>query len=233
MSDANNIFGTKRNIDVVFCIDGTGSMAPCIESVKANARRFYSEFVKGMTDRGSEIDSMRVKVIIFRDYQDPIGNAMHISPFYELPSDDADFAEFLAGVSASGGGDAEENGLEALYFAMKSDFTTGAKDRQVIALFTDADALELGARSSEPGYPVDMVDMKGLGDLWACVSQDSSLKLREKNKRLVLFAPAGTVYEELKKTLNRSVFEPVKMEDGLGEIDFTAIIDIVVASASN
>ena len=232
MSDAN-IFGTKRNIDVVFCIDGTGSMAPCIESVKANARRFHLEFVKAMTDLGSEIDSMRVKVIVFRDYKDDGDNAMHISPFYELPGDDAEFAEFLAGVSASGGGDANENGLEALYFAMKSDFTIGAKDRQVIALFTDADALKLGERSGESAYPTDMVDIKGLGDIWACVGQDSSFKLREKNKRLVLFAPAGTVYEELKKTLNRSVFEPVNMEKGLGEIDFKEIIKIIAASASN
>ena len=30
---ASNIFGTKRNIDMVFCIDGTGSMIPCIEAV--------------------------------------------------------------------------------------------------------------------------------------------------------------------------------------------------------
>ena len=45
---ADNFFGTKRNIDVVFCIDGTGSMAPCIESVKSNARRFHLEFVSAI-----------------------------------------------------------------------------------------------------------------------------------------------------------------------------------------
>ena len=233
MSDNDNIFGTKRNIDVVFCIDGTGSMAPCIESVKSNARRFYLDFVKAMTDLGSEIDSMRVKIIVFRDYECDGLNAMQISPFYELPSDDAEFADFMNKVSASGGGDIPENGLEALYFAMKSEFTTGAKDRQVIALFTDAEALDLGERKSSPDYPTDMVDMIGLGDLWACVTQDSSLKLREKNKRLVLFAPAGSKYESLKTKFNRSVFEPVSMDKGLGDIDFSEIIKIIAASASN
>jgi len=234
MSDANNMFGTKRNIDVVFCIDGTGSMSPYIEAVKANARRFHLEFVKAMTDLGSEIDSMRVKIVVFRDYLDDGENAMQISPFYELPNDDAELSEFIAGIIATGGGKSpEENGLEALYFAMKSDFTTGAKDRQVIALFTDDDALKLGERKGESAYPADMVDMKGLGDIWACVGQDSTLKLREKNKRLVLFAPTGTVYEELKKTFNRSVFEPVNMASGLGDIDFKEIIKIIAASASN
>ena len=53
-----------------------------------------------------------------------------------------------------------------------------------------------------------MVDEEGLCDMWACVNQDSSFKLREKNKRLVLFAPEGTVYEDLKPKLNRCIFEP-------------------------
>ncbi len=230
---ADNIFGTKRNIDVVFCIDGTGSMAPCIESVKSNARRFHLEFVSAMTDLGSEIDSMRVKVIVFRDYHDDGEQAMVESPFFELPTDTADFEKFLADVSANGGGDGPENGLEAMYYAMKSDFTTGAKDRQVIVLFSDAEALDLKQRASEAGYPADMVDEAGLIEMWACMSQDSSFKLRERNKRLVMFAPDGTKYKALKSKLNRSVFEPVNMSDGLGDIDFKEIIKIIAASASN
>lgn len=229
----NNIFGTKRNIDVVFCIDGTGSMAPCIESVKANARRFHLEFVSAMTDLGSEIDSMRVKVIVFRDYHDDGDQAMVESPFFELPTDTADFEKFLSDVSANGGGDAPENGLEAIYYAMKSDFTTGAKDRQVIVLFTDAEALDLKQRAGESGYPDDMVDDNGLIEMWACMAQDPGFKLRERNKRLVMFAPDGTKYKALKSKLNRSVFEPVNMEDGLGDIDFKDIIKIIAASASN
>ncbi len=230
---ANEIFGTRRNIDIVFCIDGTGSMAPCIESVKSNARRFHLEFVSAMTDLGSEIDSMRVKVIVFRDYRNDGDQAMVESPFFELPTDTADFEKYLADISAEGGGDGPENGLEALYYAMKSDFTTAAKDRQVIVLFTDADALKLKARASEAGYPAEMVDEAGLLKMWACVAQDPDFKLRERNKRLVMFAPDGTKYKELISKLTRSVFEPVNMTDGLGDIDFKDIIKIIAASASN
>ncbi len=230
---ADNIFGTKRNIDIVFCIDGTGSMAPCIESVKSNARRFHVEFVKEMTDNGSEVDSMRIKVIVFRDYHDDGDQAMVQSPFFELPTDAAEFESFLSGISANGGGDGPENGKEALYYAMKSDFTTGAKDRQVIVLFTDADALDLKKRACEANYPSDMADEAELIEMWACMAQDSSFKLRERNKRLVIFAPDGTKYRELKSKLNRSVFEPVDMAKGLGDIDFKNIIKIIAASASN
>lgn len=229
---ADNIFGTKRNIDIVFCIDGTGSMVPCIESVKANARRFHLEFVSAMTDLGSEIDSMRIKVIVFRDYHDDGDQAMVQSPFFELPTDMADFENFLADISANGGGDGPENGLEALYYAMRSDFTTAAKDRQVIVLFSDAEALALKQRAGEASYPADMVDEEGLSQMWNCVTQDSDLKLRERNKRLVIFAPPETKYQAILSKLNRSIFEPVNMSDGLGEIDFKDIINIIAASAS-
>ena len=230
-----NITGKKRNIDVVFCIDGTGSMYPCIENVKSNARRFHLEFVSAMTDLGSEIDSMRVKVIVFRDYECDGKESMVESPFYELPDDDADFAAFLAGVAPSGGGDGPENGLEALYLAMKSDFSTGPNDRQVIVLFSDAEALPLkeSKRVVNPDYPADMVDEDGLQVAWMCMSQDSSYKLRERSKRLVMFAPAGTKYNEISTSFNRSIFEPVDMSDGLKDIDFKDIIKIIAASASN
>ena len=228
----DNIFGTKRNIDMVFCIDGTGSMTPCIENVKENARKFHTDFVSEMTDMGSEIDSMRVKVIVFRDYGVDGDDSMVESLFYELPTDSADFEKFLADISASGGGDNPENGLEALYYAMKSDFTTGAKDRQVIVLFTDDDALDLKEREDADGYPDDMVDMDGLIAMWGCKTQDASLKLRERLERLVVFAPDNTKYKELTEKLGHSVFVPVDMEKGLGEVDFQQIIKIIAASAS-
>lgn len=230
MSD--NISLTKRNIDLVFCIDGTGSMAPYIEAVKSNARRFHKEFAAEMTKRNSDIDSMRIKVIVFRDYHDDGDDSMTESPFFELPADTAEFEKYLSGVSAFGGGDGPENGLEALYYAMKSDFVTGSKDRQVIVLFSDADALALKQREGEACYPADMVDDDGLLETWMCMQTHSS-RLRERNKRLVIFAPEGTKYKELKSKLNRSIFEPVSMSDGLSDIDFENIIKIIAASASN
>lgn len=228
----DSIFVAKRNIDVVFCIDGTGSMGPCINSVKSNARRFHQEFVAEMIKNKYDVGPVRVKIIVFRDYHDDGEKTMLESPFFELPTDSAEYEKYLSDISAFGGGDGPENGLEALYYAMKSDFTTGAKDRQVIVLFSDADALALKARASEPNYPTDMVDEDGLIEMWACLAQDAGFKLREEIKRLVIFAPDGTKYKELHKKFNRSIFEPVDMAHGLGDIDFKDIIKIIAASAS-
>jgi hypothetical protein len=227
-----NIFGKKRNIDLVFCIDGTGSMSPCIESVKSNARRFHFEFVKAMTEAGSEIDSMRIKLIVFRDYQSDGQQSMLQSPFYELPSDEAEFAKYLSGISADGGCNEDANGFEALYLAMKSDFTTGANDRQVIILFADTPAIPIKERKNCAYYPSDMVDMKGLVETWHCV-QGRDSKLRERNKRLVLFAPPNSNYGDIKRDLNRSVMEPVEIHSGLDGMAFQEIIKIIAASASN
>lgn len=226
-----NFLSTKRNIDIVFCIDGTGSMTPCIDNVKNNARRFYADFAKAMTDMGSDIDMMRIKIIVFRDYKSDGQNSMVESAFFELPTEEAEFSAYLDSIHATGGCGEDANGLEAFYRAMKSDFTTGAKDRQVIVLFADTTAIPLGKRGNYAGYPSDMVDDKGLLETWMCTQSHSS-KLRERNKRLVMFAPKGSCYEEMKQRYNRSVFTPVEIHSGLDDISFADIIKIIAASAS-
>lgn len=223
--------GKRRCIDIVFCIDGTGSMSPCFENVKANARRFYADFSNTMTALGSEIDMMRVKVIIFRDYLSDGSKSMVESPFFELPEEDADFSAYLSGLRAEGGCGQDANGLEALYFAMKSDFVTGNNDRQIIVLCADTTAIPLRKRKSCQNYPSEMVDYDGLLELWLG-SQKYPSKLRQRNKRLVMFAPEGSIYNEMNKHFNRSVFQPVEIHNGLDDISFEVITKIIAASAS-
>ena len=40
--------GLDYNVDIVMCIDATGSMASIIEDVKSNALSFYQKFVDEM-----------------------------------------------------------------------------------------------------------------------------------------------------------------------------------------
>ena len=227
---------TTRSVDVVFCIDGTGSMIPCINKVKDNAKRLYADIVSKLSDEGTSVESLRIKVITFRDYKDDGDKAMVISPFFEMDADQTDFEDFLnEKVIPTGGGDIPENGLEALYFAMMSEWVEGPKDRQVIVLFSDADALPLHARADIPTYPKAEVpaDIKGLSEIWACINNQAiGCKLGDRQKRLILFAPNGTVYSTLNEALDRTTFEPVDMAKGLGDIDFTTIVQAIVASVS-
>lgn len=230
----NNVNGQEstkdRNVDIVFCIDATGSMSGVINNLKENAKRFRDELVLELVEAKTNITSLRVKLIAFRDYgQD--ADAMEESRFFELPKDQTAFEEALNQIDAHGGGDAPENGFEALYYAMKSKWVTGKFDRQIIVLFTDNEALDLKERAGSAGYPADMVDLAGLEDLWSCNgSQAQSSFLRERCKRLVIFAPEGTKYSEL--VWNKTQFYPVASDEGLKEIDFSQIIKNIVKSAT-
>lgn len=218
-----------RNIDVVFCIDGTASMGPIMENVKENARRFYNEFVAEVTELGCDVGNVRVKLIIFRDYGvDEV--PMDVTDWYELPDDDDLFSDKLRLVTPTGGGDLPENGLEAIYLAMKSDFVTGPMDRQAIVLITDADALEMDARRGTPKYPADMGTQEELGMMWLGMVQDPNLKLQQHNKRLVMFAPAGSKYEAMSSILEGAIFQPVPPGKGLEGMDFKAIVRVLAAS---
>ena len=226
----SNQIKKTRSIDIVLCMDGTGSMSPCINSVKNNAKRFYSDFVSTMTDLGSDVEMLRIRTIVFRDYKSD-DDAMVESPFFELPAEQAEFEAHLNTITAHGGCGEDANGLEAFYRAMCSDFVTGPNDRQVIVLFADTTAIPLLKRKKYEGYPADMVDESGLQETWMCL-QGRSTKLRERSKRLAMFAPGGTVYEEIAQNFNRSVYTPVEMHRGMDDVSFDDIIKILAASAS-
>ena len=163
---------------------------------------------------------------------------MQISDFFYLGGsngvdDTADYEKFLNNVSASGGGDGPENGLEALFYAMQSEFDNSSKNnRQVIVMFTDADALDLGARKKSSVYPADMVDMPGLTKMWIGKDQERVGYLNQRTKRLVIFAPKGTKYEELAKSWNLTWFKAVESDGGLKDITFEDIIKLISKSAT-
>ena len=176
--------GLDYNVDIVMCIDATGSMSPIIDDVKSNALSFYQKFVDEMDAKGKSVQQLRIKVIVFRDYGVD-SEPMLESKFFVLDEEKDDFANFVNKIEATGGGDAPENSLEALALAMKSDWVkTGAVRRHVIILYTDNTALALGERKEAPGYPSDMpASMADLRDYW------DGQEMEPRAKRLLLFAP--------------------------------------------
>ena len=91
------------NVDMCFCIDATGSMGPVINTVKQNALSFYKDVVAVMEKKQKTINSMRVKVIIFRDYvadEEP----MLMTKFFQLPQEAAKRVVAVALVIIIGGG---------------------------------------------------------------------------------------------------------------------------------
>ena len=176
--------GMDYNVDIVMCIDATGSMASIIDDVKRNALSFYQKFVDEMEAKAKSVQQLRIKVIAFRDYSVD-SEAMVESKFFVLDEESREFHDFVNAIEASGGGDEPESSLEALALAMKSDWVrTGSVRRHVIIMYTDASALKLGEKSGETGYPSGMPsDLAELREWW------EGQRMEKRAKRLLVFAP--------------------------------------------
>ena len=171
-------FKTGDNIltvDVVMCIDVTGSMDGIINTVKSNAIGFYDSFNRCCVEEGIQLASLNTQVIAFRDKNED-SNWLQTSSTFSLPDQQTSFKSFVNGLYADGGGDTPESGLEALQAAFsKTDWgNDDGYHRQVVILWTDAPYL-IGSYSS--------VSLSTLHSQWNSMPS---------GRRLILFAPYGT-----------------------------------------
>ena len=56
------------NVDMVFCIDATGSMGGVIDMVKEHALKFYEDVTTAMSEKKKAVATLRVRIVAFRDY---------------------------------------------------------------------------------------------------------------------------------------------------------------------
>jgi hypothetical protein len=217
--------GLSYAVDIVFCIDVTGSMTPILDAVKANALRFYDDVQHNLTAKGKNVDELRVRVIAFRDFVADGEAALQESPFFRLPAEQAGFSDFVNGLIAQGGGDAPESGLEAVAVAVNSPWTNrGDRRRQVVVVWTD-----------QPAHPLDPTtipaelrgrvpaDFSALTDLW----EDAQGPLGSSSKRLILFAPDGPGWSDISGVWENVVHHPSQAGGGLSEVDYGTIVDSI------
>jgi hypothetical protein len=220
--------GIKYVVDIVLCIDATGSMGSIIERVKSNALKFYEDLRKNMEEKSKSIDTLRLKVIVFRDYYADGDAAMEESSFFTLPQDESSFSSFVSAIEANGGGDAPENGLEALALAIKSDWSKGDKRRQIIVMWTDTNAhlLEKNAGSKPSNYPSDLPkNFDDITDMWEGQSYTSHAA-----KRLVIYAPDAYPWTDIANNWENVVHYSSNAGDGLADVDYQEIIAAIANS---
>ena len=217
--------GLSYAVDIVFCIDVTGSMTPIIDAVKANALGFYDDVQTNLTAKGKNVAQLRVRVVAFRDFVADGAAALEESPFYALPDERNAFSEFVNGLIAEGGGDAAESGLEAVALAVNSPWTSaGDRRRQVIVVWTDQPAHTLDASV----VPADLAsrvpaDFSALTDVW----EDEQGLMGSSSKRLILFAPDGPGWSDISAVWENVVHHPSQAGGGLSEVDYGTIIDSI------
>lgn len=237
----NNTSGQMTyTVDLVFCIDATGSMTPILDTVKENAISFYSDLMNALNAKNKRVESVRIKLIAFRDYVADGDNAMLVTDFFTLPDEAVEFSNTIRGIEADGGGDVPEDGLEALAYAIRSDWSkTGTKRRQIIVLWSDAPPHPLGYAKAKgcSSYPMGMArDFRELTDWW---ENDQAGYMNRRAKRLILYAPSTEPgydekeeypWESIVKNWNNIIHFPSVAGNGLKEIQYQEILSAIVQS---
>ncbi|MCL2930515.1 MAG: VWA domain-containing protein [Trichodesmium sp. St16_bin4-tuft] len=217
----------KYAVDLVICIDATGSMTPVIDLVKSSALSFYKDIESRMKERQKNVDQVRAKVIVFRDYwADKPEEVMVSSEFFDLKQKSDEYAAFVSSIYAKGGGDEPENGLEALAIALKSEWENGpkfAKQRHLIVFYTDASAHSLEKEPKPSHYPNDIPkNFDEITDLW--------LEMSDSAKRLLLFAPDATPWTMIASSWEQTIHYPSQAGEGLKEFENEEIIAAIINS---
>lgn len=185
-------------VDVVMCIDVTGSMSGIINTVKKNAIEFYDLFNKCCTEEGIQLTGLNAQVVAFRD-KNVDTKWLEVSDTYNLPEHKDAYNSFVNGLYASGGGDIPESGLEALQTAFQKE-DWGQDDgyhRQVVILWTDAPYL-IGSYSD--------ITLDELHTQWEDMPS---------GRRLILFAPYGNGYYNGEDWYNLDGWKNLIHEDDL------------------
>jgi len=224
--------GLQYHIDLVFCIDITGSMTPVIELVKEKVRKFPHDLRDALAAKDKMIHTLRIRVIAFRDFGNDT-DAMSASEFFvvEPGTDLARYESFVNGLSASGGGDEPESALEALGVAQASAWThEGDRQRHVIVVFTDASAHKLESRVGEaPSAFRDQIpaSLDELTDRW---EGGQSIRIRKAARRLVIFGPDAYPWNVLSDTWQQTVWLPSQAGKGLEDVEYETILKMIVNS---
>lgn len=136
-SPTENLSGAA---DIVFLLDATGSMGPCIRALKDRIRFFIKSLVAGDSEREiAPVQDWRARVVGYRDFNDCNANAA-IARVYQrmggggwlinnpFTNDENELYRQLDSLKAFGGGkEPQESLLDALMLTLKSGFITSSQ----------------------------------------------------------------------------------------------------------
>ncbi len=189
----------KGVVDIVFLIDISGSMGPCIEALKTNIGTFTATMANPDPNGGSPVKDWRIKVAGYSDFMADGSQWWVEFPFV---NDLTQVTSNLSSLKLVGGGDLPESLLDGLYKIAKMPSTEKSDSAEsnswrhrhnaarVVIFFTDAEFHPTLSIPEAPGAMLDDV-------------------IRElQNSRIILcgFCPEHECYNKLSE-LDKSVIE--------------------------
>lgn len=199
---------TKGVADLVFVVDVTGSMAPCIDALRKNIEMFIDSLSKGDGNNAAPVRDWRGKVVGYRDIESEGKDGVPWFVDNPFVRDAAALKAQLASLKAEGGGDEPESLLDTLFKVASMPATPkGAQDEdptkwryrsdaaRVVIVFTDASFKET----------MSLPEAKG-GSL-----QDVANVVMANRIILSMFAPNFEGYDRLSQ-IDKSEWEVVEFE---------------------
>lgn len=190
----------KGVADIVFLLDVTGSMQPCIDALKLNISRFIDTLTTEDANNANPVRDWRAKVVGYRDF------TVDAEPFVDsvFVRDPGALKRQLDALKADGGGDEAESLLDAL-FKIATLPASGPQESadpekwrhkheaaRVVVVFTDA------------SYKPAMNIPEASGGTW----QDVANQCTQNRILLSLFAPDMECYNDL-ASIQRSEYFPI------------------------
>lgn len=181
----------KGVVDLVFLIDISGSMGPCIDALKANIAKFIDVLTGKDANNSNPVKDWRAKIVGYRDVNHDRGAWLEDNLFV---SDVGSLKAQLIAMRADGGGDEPESLLDALFkIANMGSSDQDAKSpepdkwryiysaKRVMILFTDA--------SFHPRMSIPEAKGGGITDV--------GNKLNEQKIQVEAFTPKMACYDDL------------------------------------
>jgi len=197
-------------IDLVICLDTTGSMDPIIDSVRDYIVTHLIGEMKSQMSKNQMPFEWRARIIGFGD--------LDADPFYTMPftSDESVLVDAIGNITRSGGD--TEYDLDALMVAASSPWRTDAPTHRIVTLFTD-----------EPTYP-SLHTSTGSGNVQTVIE-----KLAEQRIKLFLFGPEDDTFLELKKLPKSEImlFPEEEIHPMLIKLDFRKIFEQMAKTISS
>ncbi len=209
--NAARVFKPKGEADIVFLVDATGSMGPCIDALRDSMNYFIDMLTTvGDPQTGIVLRDWRISICAYRDFtckedMDAGIPALEVTPFSR---DRREIRTRIASITPTGGGDDPESLLDALYLIMKWKKTApGASPEEgkwrargeaarCILVFTDA-----------PYHPT-----MAIPEAAGATYKDLKNLIHQERFRLMICAPTYPCYDAL-SSFNRSVWYEIDNEE--------------------
>ena len=199
---------TKGVADLVFVVDVSGSMAPCIDALRKNIEAFIDSLSRGDANNAAPVRDWRAKVVGYRDIEAADSEGLPWIVDNAFVRDAGALKAQLAALQAAGGGDEPESLLDALYKVASMEATPKGSQTEdpgkwryrsdaarVVIVFTDASFKETMSLPEANG-----------GSL-----QDVANVIMANRIILSLFAPNFEGYDRLSQ-IDKSEWEVVEFE---------------------